>query len=154
MTRKILVLMMAVAVTACATHQVTEPALDEATPATRLPDPPKPVEIVEVPQLFSLPGQLKNLSPGAPEPSETLDPLKRITQANESARIQPAGANFVNATQVWPYTPDALYQVYTSPEKITDIALEDREDLVSVSAGDRPTLGQNARAILAPALAA
>jgi P-type conjugative transfer protein TrbG len=136
MTLKILSLMMAVAMTACATHKVTEPALDEATPATRLPDPPKPVEIVEVPQLFSLPGQLKNLIPGAPEPAETLDPLKRITQANESARIQPAGANFVNATQVWPYTPDALYQVYTSPEKITDIALEDREDLVSVSAGD------------------
>jgi P-type conjugative transfer protein TrbG len=137
MTVKALALLMTVAaVTACATHKVPEPPLDEAVPATRLPDPPKPVEIVEVPQLFPLPGQLKSGSPSTPEPSESLDPLKRITQANESARIQPAGANFVNATQVWPYTPDALYQIYTSPEKITDIALEDREELVSVSAGD------------------
>ncbi len=59
-----------------------------------------------------------------------------MREANESARIQPLGANFINATQVWPYTPDALYQIYASPEKITDIALEAREDLVSVSAGD------------------
>jgi P-type conjugative transfer protein TrbG len=52
------------------------------------------------------------------------------------ARVEPARANFIDATQVWPFSPNALYQVYTSPEKITDISLEAGEELVSVSAGD------------------
>ena len=50
--------------------------------------------------------------------------------------MEPAAGEFVNAAQVFPYTPDALYQIYTAPEKITDIALEAREELISVSAGD------------------
>jgi type IV secretion system protein TrbG len=136
MSLKILGLLMMIVVTGCATHKVTAPPLDEATQATRLPDPPKPVQLIEVPQLLSLPGQLKSMPPSTPATSETLDPVKRVAEANESARIQPSGANFLNATQVWPYTPDALYQVYAAPEKITDIALQAGEELVSVSAGD------------------
>jgi type IV secretion system protein TrbG len=135
MALKLWGLMMAFAVAACATHRV-EPALDEATPATRLPDPPKPVEILEVPQVLSLPGQLKSLPPSTSETAEPTDPVKRVAEANKSARIEPSGANFVNATQVWPYTPEALYQIYTAPDKITDIALQAGEELVSVSAGD------------------
>jgi len=137
MNLKILVLMMPLSLAACATHKAAEsPAPDEGTQAVRVPDPPKPVQIMEVPSLLSLPGQLKSLPAGTRELSEPADPVKRIAQANESARIQPSGANFINATQVWPYTPDALYQIYASPEKVTDIALEAREELVSVSAGD------------------
>jgi type IV secretion system protein TrbG len=127
---------MIVGVTGCATHKVGGPTLDEGTEAMRLPDPPKPVEIVEVPQLLSLPGQLKSLPASTPQAPEVADPQKRVAEANEAARIQPSGANFLNATQVWPYTPDALYQIYAAPEKITDIALQAGEDLVSVSAGD------------------
>ena len=56
--------------------------------------------------------------------------------ANELARVEPARANFIDATQVWPFNPDALYQVYTSPGNITDISLEMGEELTSVSAGD------------------
>jgi P-type conjugative transfer protein TrbG len=136
MALKTLILMMILGLTACATHKVAEPALDEGTEATRLPDPPKPVEIVEVPHLLSLPGQFKSLPPSSPQTPEVADPQKRVAEANEAARIQPSGANFLNATQVWPYTPDALYQIYAAPEKITDIALQAGEDLVSVSAGD------------------
>ena len=136
MNLKMLVLIMTCVVAACATHKAAEAALDETTEAVRLPDPPKPVQIMEVPSLLSLPGQLKSLPPRTSEVSELADPVKRVAQANESARIQPSGANFINATQVWPYTPDALYQIYASPEKVTDIALEAREELVSVSAGD------------------
>jgi len=133
---KVLIVAMMMGLTACATHQATKAPLDEVTEATRLPDSPKPVELVEVPQLLALPGQLKSFAPNLPDIPETADPVKRVAQANESARIEPSGANYVNATQVWPYTADALYQIYASPEKITDIALEKGEELVSVSAGD------------------
>ena len=137
MQLRILGLAMTAALTGCAAHKGAEPAtLDEVTEAVRLPDPPKPVQVMEIPKLFLLPGQLKSLSPATAEAAEPQDPLKRIAEANAAARIQPSGGNFINATQVWPYTPDALYQVYASPEKITDIALEAREELISVSAGD------------------
>lgn len=136
MTLKMFVLIMALATTACATHKPAAPAPDENVEATRIPDPPKPVEIVEVPHLLSLPGQLKDIPPSLPESTEPADPMKRVAEANEAARIQPSGGNFVNANQIWPYTPDALYQIYAAPEKITDIALQAGEDLVSVSAGD------------------
>ncbi len=126
----------AACLSACATRNVVPPVQEESSEAVRLPDSPKPVQIVEIPKLLSLPGQLKSLPPIPTDAPESIDPLKRVAQANEAARIQPAGANFVNATQVWPYMPDALYQVYTAPEKITDIALEAREELISVSAGD------------------
>lgn len=135
--KMILTVMMSLTLLACATHKAPEaPPLDDASEAVRLPDPPKPVEIMEIPKLLSLPGQLKSVAPTASDAPESGDPLKRIAQANDAARIQPSGANFINATQIWPYTPDALYQVYSSPEKITDIALEAREELISVSAGD------------------
>src|SRR5262249_59622125 len=41
-----------------------------------------------------------------------------------------------NAIQVWPYSDGALYQVYTSPGRVTDIMLQEAEELVAVSAGD------------------
>ncbi len=62
-----------------------------------------------------------------------------MTQANLAARIQPTRAGFINAVQVYPYSPGALYQVYTSPGEITDIMLQQGEKLVGtgpVAAGD------------------
>jgi type IV secretion system protein TrbG len=134
--KKVFALIMTFALVACATHKPAAPAPENSVEAVRIPDLPKPVEIVEVPHLLSLPGQLKSMPPSTSESPESVDPLKRVAEANEAARIQPSGGNFVNATQVWPYTPDALYQVYAAPEKVTDIALQAGEDLISVSAGD------------------
>jgi P-type conjugative transfer protein TrbG len=120
----------------CATKPPKDIPLDEPVAAVKIADPPKPVEIVEVPKILPLPGQLKPVSPvttPAPEPG---DPQDRVKHANQSARVEPSRQNYLNATQVWPYSPDALYQVYAAPEKITDIALEVGEEIVSVSAGD------------------
>ena len=117
-------------------HAPAPPQAPVAVEAKRLPDPAKPVELVEVPQLLPLPGQLKPVPPELAPPGDGLDPLKRVKLANDLARVEPARANFLDATQVWPYSPNALYQLYTSPEKITDIGLEPGEELVSVSAGD------------------
>ncbi|MFT9073959.1 P-type conjugative transfer protein TrbG [Gluconobacter potus] len=116
---------------------------DDAVRATQLPDPPKPVQVVEVARPLPLPGQLKPLSSrsfrtrrGAPE---VADPTTRVVQANVAARIQPTRTGFINAVQVYPYSAGALYQVYASPGEITDIMLQPGEKLVGsgpVAAGD------------------
>jgi len=114
---------------------------DDAVRATRLPDPPKPIQVVEVPQPLPLPGQLKPLPSrryGHVVP-DAADPTMRVTQANLAARIQPTRAGFINAVQVYPYSAGALYQVYASPGEITDIMLQPGEKLVGtgpVAAGD------------------
>ena len=121
-------------ITGCAHH----PARNRSAvvEATRVPDPPLPTQVVEVPQALPLPGQLKFASGLLPKPDEPTDPKVRINDANGAARMEPLRSTFVNATQVWPYTPGALYQVYTSPQEVTDIALETGEQLISASAGD------------------
>lgn len=68
--------------------------------------------------------------------AEPLKPYQAIERANASAAIEPTPANYMNAIQVYPYTKGALYQVYTAPEQVTDIALQPGEELMSVSAGD------------------
>lgn len=65
-----------------------------------------------------------------------LAPYQAIDQANANAAIEPSAANYLNAIQIYPYTRGALYQVYTAPEQVTDIALQPGEELMSVSAGD------------------
>jgi type IV secretion system protein TrbG len=130
---------MLLAMTGCVTQSPTEIPLDDWTPAQALPEVPKPVEIVEVPKVLPLPGQLKPVSTALVSKlvvAEAVDPQQRIVRANAAARIEPSQKNFINATQVWPYSADALYQVYASPERITDIALQEGEELISVSAGD------------------
>ena len=63
-------------------------------------------------------------------------PDRAIDAANASAAVEPRSENYLNAIQIYPYARGALYQVYTAPEQVTDIALEPGEELVSVSAGD------------------
>ncbi|MFS2204068.1 P-type conjugative transfer protein TrbG [Variovorax sp. Varisp36] len=137
------ILLSVVAVVAgCATQGKAPPAisLDEpvAVAAQPLPEPTPPVEVVEVPKPLPLPGQMKALPSGqeskpAPEPS---DEKVRVSRANEDARVAPTREGYVNAIQVWPYADGALYQVYTSPGRVTLVALQEGEELVAVSAGD------------------
>ncbi|HLN24448.1 MAG TPA: P-type conjugative transfer protein TrbG, partial [Patescibacteria group bacterium] len=82
--------------------------------------------------------QLKPLPAGHPIP-EAKDPAERVAKANESARVQPTRTGYINAVQVYPFTEGALYQVYTAPGQVTDIALQESEQLVGsgpVAAGD------------------
>lgn len=126
------------ALAACA-HMTPPPeiSLDEpAAAAVVAAEPPKPVEIVQVPTPLPLPGQLKPPPATRVSPPEPSDPQARIALANRAARVQPSRYGYVNATQVWPYAAGALYQVYASPGKVTDVALQEGEQLVSVSAGD------------------
>ena len=127
-------------VAGCATRGQPPPdiTLDEPVAAHALAEPPKPIEVVEVPKLLPLPEQLKSLR-NAPEDktvTESPDEKTRVARANAEARVAPSREGYINAIQVWPYADGALYQVYTSPGRVTVIALQQGEELVTVSAGD------------------
>lgn len=66
-------------------------------------------------------------------------PALRVLRANDAARVQPAKSGYDNAVQSYAYAPGALYQLYAAPGHITDIMLEDGEQLTGtgpVAAGD------------------
>lgn len=132
-----------VSVAACASLQKPpEIALDdpaEFTPAVIEAEAPKPVEIVRIPTPLPLPGQLQPPPRTRPLPPEPASPRARVEEANREARVQPRRAGYINAIQVFPFTEGALYQVYTTPGRVTDIALQEGEELVeqgAVAAGD------------------
>jgi len=125
---------------ACTSAKPPEIAYDDMKPAVMQADPlPKAVQVVELPKPLPLPGQLKPLAEEAAVKPEPANPRVRIARANKAARIEPKGADYLNAVQVYPYAEGALYQVYAAPGEITDIALEPGEQLVGtgpVAAGD------------------
>jgi type IV secretion system protein VirB9 len=128
------------ALSGCASQGTPPPriSLDEPVQAQPLPDPPKPVEVVEVPKVLPMPAQMKPLpdvveAKPVPEP---VDETVRVSRANAQARIAPTREGYVNAIQVWPYTDGALYQVYAAPERVTVVSLQPGEELVTVAAGD------------------
>lgn len=128
-----------VALVGCSTQGKPPPviSLDEppAVPAQPLPELPKPVEVVPVPEPVPLPAQLKALAEPDPVP-EPADEKLRVSRANREARVAPTREGYINAIQVWPFSEGALYQIYTSPGRVTAIALQEGEELVAVSAGD------------------
>jgi type IV secretion system protein VirB9 len=127
------------ALAGCAT-KVPPPEIqyDNAAPAVKTADPPAPVTVVPIPEPLPLPGQLQPVT-DAKTPKEPANPTTRVNQANAAARMQPVRDGFLNAVQVYPYSAGALYQVYTAPGEVTDVALQEGEQLVGsgpVAAGD------------------
>lgn len=123
----------------CATQGKPPPeiSLDESVKAQPLPEPPKPVAVVEVPKPLPLPDQMKPLPPADAKPApEPADAKSRVEQANADASVVPTRDGYINAIQVWPFSDGALYQVYTSPGRVTVISLQSGEELVTVAAGD------------------
>lgn len=59
-----------------------------------------------------------------------------IAAANRAATIEPSPPAFLNAAAVMPYAEGAIYQVFTTPERVTDIALQPGEVLGAVASGD------------------
>ena len=132
------VALVCIALTACASTGKEPPppiSLDTPIQVQPLPEAIKPVEIVAVPQPLPLPAQLKPLEQplAANEPA---DPRERVSKANDEARVAPTQEGYLNAIQVWPYAEGALYQVYASPGRVSDVMLQEGEELVSVAAGD------------------
>ncbi len=122
----------------CASQGKPPPSisLDEPVQAQPLPEVPKPVEVVGVPEPLALPGQMKPLAGDAKVAPESADEKVRVTRANTEARVAPTREGYVNAIQVWPFTDGALYQVYAAVGRVTVVALQPGEELVTVAAGD------------------
>jgi P-type conjugative transfer protein TrbG len=121
-----------------ASHAQTRQLIFDAAPAA-VPEPeqPKVVEIIRIPEPLPLPGQLKPVATASAP--EAADPKTRIGSANAAARMQPVREGFLNAIQLYPWAEGALYQLYTAPGQVTDIALQEGEQLVGpgpVAAGD------------------
>jgi type IV secretion system protein VirB9 len=104
--------------------------------AVAAPEPAKPVEIVTIPEPLPLPGQLKPAPRSKPTNRLNAPPQSRVEAANLAARQEPSKDGYINAVQVYPYTTGALYRLYASPGRVSDIALEPGEKLIAVSAGD------------------
>lgn len=93
--------------------------------------------------LQSLDPLTRQVSPAAarrsPGSGPAPDPESQVGAANDAARIQPEDAGFENAIQLYAYSRGALFQIYTSPGHVTDIALQPGERLVGpgpVASGD------------------
>lgn len=63
-------------------------------------------------------------------------PLGAVNRANHAATVEPSADRFISGIQLYSWTDGAIYRVLTSPERISDVALEPGEALVSVAAGD------------------
>ncbi len=127
--------------TACASREKPPAIGYDAPPVAAVQSPappPSTVEVVAIPQPLPLPGQLKPID-AAPPPPEPGDPRERVGVANAAARIEPIRDGFINAMQLYPWSDGALYQVYAAPGQVTEIALQEGEQLVGpgpVAAGD------------------
>ncbi|WP_186425788.1 P-type conjugative transfer protein TrbG [Cupriavidus metallidurans] len=134
--RKSVLPIILLALAGCASQGKSPPriSLDEPVQAQPLPEPPAPVEVVAVPQVLPMPAQMKPV-PDA-NPAEPADETVRVSRANAEARMAPTREGYVNAIQVWPFSDGALYQVYAAVGRVTVIALQPGEELVTVAAGD------------------
>ncbi|GLQ23847.1 P-type conjugative transfer protein TrbG [Algimonas ampicilliniresistens] len=84
-----------------------------------------------------MPGQLKPREiQGVTSTESHKKPHDIIDAAHAKSTVGPKSGAYVNAIQVYPFAKGALYQVYTAPEQVTDIALQPGERLISVSSGD------------------
>jgi type IV secretion system protein VirB9 len=130
----VLISVSTLALAACASNPPVIAYDADVAPAVIEKEPEKPIQIVEVPQVLPLPGQLQ-LAPGKEKP-DSRSPTSRVDEANKTATQQPTKYGYINAIQIYPFTEGALYQLYAAPERVSDIALQAGEKLTSVSAGD------------------
>lgn len=69
-------------------------------------------------------------SPSAEESDEPSASYDVIDRANRAAAQGPEEAGYVNAIQEYVYTSGTLYQLYTAPMRVTDIALRPGERII------------------------
>lgn len=127
----------ALSLCACAGSRAVEaraaPAAPEFRPAALVPDPPPepaPMAVTEQREELRLP------PPGAGRRRSSGPPVSRVEAANRAAIREPSREGYVNAVQVYAWTQGALYRLYTAPERVSEIALQPGETLISVAAGD------------------
>jgi type IV secretion system protein VirB9 len=103
-------------------------------PAALVPDPlPEPAAAAAVTEQRE---ELRLPSPSAGRRRASGPPVTRVEAANRAAIREPSQEGYVNAVQVYVWTQGALYRLYTAPERVSEIALQPGETLISVAAGD------------------
>jgi type IV secretion system protein VirB9 len=103
-----------------------QPAKVQHDPAPKPPAPQIPVGTVMGPVLSPAPVTKAELQP----------PTARVEAANQAALHEPTSGNYLSAAQVYPFSENALYRLYTAPQQVSDVALQPGETLSAVSAGD------------------
>jgi P-type conjugative transfer protein TrbG len=125
-------LLSATLLSACATQRPPQITYDSDVP----PLPPVPAALTDDrPRPLHIPPAWTPSHGGAAANS----PTTRVANANAAARVEPRREGYYNAIQIYPWSEGALYQVYTAPGQITDIALEPGESLTGagpIAAGD------------------
>jgi type IV secretion system protein VirB9 len=130
---------------ACASRQ-PPPRYVRAEPTKE--EPPKPV-VVEIPKPVPIPGQLKRAAVPLPGTShrtqkEKHRPSDVIREANRKATEGPKPDDYFNAIMTYDWSPGTLFQVYTAPQRLTDVQLQPGERLVG-----KPATGDAIRWVLA-----
>ena len=139
MTRLAIAIASALLAGACAAAPEARPAAVAATAspltrAVRVPVPPV-AELLASTRL-SAPAQVRIAAPKPLPRSRGGTPIQRVDAANRAALREPVRDGYLDAVQIYAWSPGALYRLYTAPEQVSDIALEPGEALVSVAAGD------------------
>lgn len=93
------------------------------------PEKSEPVKLASInPEPIRLRGRYE-IEPNRPKPAS-------VAEARAMAKVGPDGSDYLGAIQLYGFERGSIYQVYGTPEQVTDIALETGEELISVSAGD------------------
>lgn len=119
----------------CATYIPREISYDAEVP----PLPAPPVALDDNSRPLHVPPLWKPALGGKSGGKEDAEPVSRVETANSAARVEPRKRGYFNAAQIYTYSPGALYQIYAAPGQITDIALEEGEQLTGsgpIAAGD------------------
>ena len=106
----------------------------EFRPAALVPETrpgPAPAAAVPVEQ-----EALRLPPPGEGRRRSSGPPVSRVEAANRAAIREPSRERYVNAVQVYAWSEGAIYRLYTAPERVSEIALQPGETLISVAAGD------------------
>jgi type IV secretion system protein VirB9 len=89
--------------------------------------------------LFALAALAAPVSPVAaagPRARAGADRIAAVRTATRAATVEPASSDFLNAATVYAFSDGAVFHVYTAPGRVTDVALQPGEALVSVASGD------------------
>lgn len=132
----------ALALSACAGNKAVgaataAPPPPAFAPAVLVPEEaPVPVTAAAV-AIEPLPPESQRLTvPAASRRRAAGPPVSRVEAANRAAVREPSREAYVNAVQVYAWSEGALYRLYAAPERVSDIALQPGEALISVAAGD------------------
>lgn len=127
-------------------NAVYAPATDSSKVRTQIVHQYVPVPVPG--QLMEAPSDTQSVSVNAPTQTQqstkkaaptkvtSADLEKTVQSANQKATQDPHVRDFFNAMMTYNFMPGAMYTIYAAPLKLTDIALQQGEKIISIAAGD------------------